>query len=143
MEYRRFAISTAHNTLKLTYQRHVRDIHTRRHNIYKLLNGDVFFPITSWPIYIQLIFLNTPLSDPDTFELLLFFYGNGCPPHICIEYLYTSYFFKKDKIPKRYLQIKFICENLLQKSHIWYYFDIHENKYLYLNGQPRNTHNDE
>ena len=135
MDYETFAESEEHIVLRNTYlHRNHRHISIHRHELYRLLNGDVFYPYTSWPLYIQLMFWNTPISENDTFTLLLFFYGNGCPPHIIIEFFYTSYYFKKEKIKKRFDQIKYICQNLHTKRHYWYYFDIHNNYISYLDG---------
>ena len=121
------------------------NINQIRWSLQKSLNGEAFYPIHAWPLKIQLMFSNTPLSDSQTFQLLLFLYGNGCPPSLCIEYLCTSYFYAPRKALKRLYQIKWICANFTNKRHIWYYFDMEAETYMYLNGTelPRNPVNHE
>ena len=121
-----------------THSLNPQNIRPTRARIQRLLNGDAFFPIHSWPLKMQLIFTNTPLSDSDTFQFLLFMYGNGCPPEICLQHLCTSYYFCKDKRNKRIYQIKWIVSNLALKRHCWYYYDIHQQKTLFLNGTQKN-----
>ena len=102
-----------------------------RANLNRLLNGNVFYPIYTWPLKIQLLYTNTPLSDQNTFKILVFMYGNGCPPETLLKYLCTSYYYGIDKLPKRLYQIKWILKNFTSKSHAWYYFDIHNQEILY------------
>ena len=46
-----------------------------RKRIFQLINGDIFFPINSWPNNIKKKFFNKPHSDKDTMILFLFFHG--------------------------------------------------------------------
>lgn len=111
-----------------------------RGEIYKSINGDSFFPIHTWPLDMQLLFTNLPLSDSDTFKLILFMFGNGCPPQICIQHILCSHFNKNAmKTIKRIHQIRWITTNLEHKLNTWYYFDIFENKMLSLSGIPRGS----
>ena len=114
------------------------NILTIRTDINKAINGNAFFPIHTWPLDLQLIHTNTPLSDRDTFKYVLFMFGNGCPPQLCLQHLCTSYFYAPDKAKKRLQQIKWLCGNLSQKAHVWFYFDIYCNRILHLNGTPHN-----
>ena len=102
------------------------------------LDGEVFFPYRSWPAQIRSIFNNCPLSDSQTFKLFLFLYGNGCPPITTMKYLCTSFFYSPAKIDKRIYQIKYLCSNVHIKRDTWYYFDIHKNELIYLNGSSIN-----
>lgn len=135
MNYQTFANSEDHTHMKQlhTFQNKQSTVSTRK-NLYNLLNGNIFYHINQWPIDIQIAFNNTPISDTDTFKIILFFFGNGCPPHYIIEHLYTSYAFQKNKIQKRFYQIKWICNHLHTYDKKWHYHDIHLNKRLFLDG---------
>ncbi len=62
----------------------------KRNNLFNIINGDIFYPMTSWPIQFRLKFWSKPTSDKDTFELFLFFLGNGGSPSITGEWILTS-----------------------------------------------------
>ena len=47
----------------------------KRRNLLTLLNGDAFYPLSTWPQDIQQLFWKNPIGDTDTFKLLLFFLG--------------------------------------------------------------------
>lgn len=98
------------------------------------LNGDTFYPLHTWPLKMQIIFTSIPMSDSETFKFLLFMYGNGCPPYLCIKYLCTSFFFAKTSRLRRLYQIKWICRNFEHHKSDWYYYDIHSQSIKYLNG---------
>lgn len=115
-------------------------ISTERLQLFHLLNGDIFYPIRTWPPDIKQLFWKKPTGDNDTFKLLLFFIGNGCSPQIIAKWILTSqHWSTHDKGIKRSRQIDFIFRNMTTKSHIWFYFDIHHNQWLYLNGERRNS----
>ena len=46
--------------------------------IFKLLDGDVFYDMRRWPNDVEKIFWQKPMSDRNTFKVVLFFVGNGC-----------------------------------------------------------------
>ena len=66
-------------------------INERKH-ILRLLNGDIFFPINSWPNNVKKVFFNKPHSDKDTMILFLFFNGTKSytffSRQICALYYY-------------------------------------------------------
>ena len=43
-----------------------------------LINGDVFYPLSSWLNDMRLKFWKKPISDQDTLQLMLFCLCNGC-----------------------------------------------------------------
>lgn len=113
-------------------------ISDQRRTLFQLLNGDVFYPVQVWPKKILSTFWKKPIGDKDTFQLMLFFLGNGCSPDIITEWIYSSqHWASPQKLDKRKRQVSFICNNMDSKGHIWFYFDIHHNEWLYLNGQKR------
>ena len=132
MNYTNFANSEEHVLIRNKYANTPYSINTRL-QLRSILDGDAFFPINTWPLTIQEVSRHTPISDTNTFKLLLFLYGNGCSPHLAFEYIYASHP-TKTKILKRYYQIKWICNNIQHNLHKWYYHDILSQKSLYLNG---------
>jgi len=64
--------------------------------------------------------------------------GNGCSPHVISKWILTSqHWVTYTKGEKRARQIDFITNNLTSKRDIWFYFDIHNDAWLYLNGRKR------
>ena len=108
---------------------------TMRQELFQVLNGDAFCPISSWPNEYQLLFWKKPIGDVDTFKLFLFFVGNGCSPQIITEWILTSQFWNNfSKGDKRSRQLDFLTSHLSTKSNQWFYFDLHHNMWLHLNG---------
>ena len=99
----------------------------KRRNLLTLLNGDVFYPLSTWPHDIQQLFWEKSIGDEGTFKLMLFFMGNGCSPNIITEWILTSqHWATLRKRDKRERQIDFISNNLDTKANIWFYYDIHQ-----------------
>ena len=115
---------------------------TKRHQLFRLLSGDTFYPISCWPREIQSMFWKKPIGDVETFKLVLFFVGNGCSPHLISEWILSSQLWNNfTKADKRSRQIDFILKNFSTKSTAWFYFDLHHNIWLHLNGEERKTTN--
>ena len=112
-----------------------------RKQLFRLLNGDAFFPEKSWPKDIRLIFWKKPMGDKETFKLLLFFHGNGCNPEIISRWilLAQSWASSQATAEKRARQIQFVNDNVDSKRNQWFYFDLDYSKLLYLNRLPRQT----
>ena len=114
----------------------------KRRNLLTLLNGDAFYPLSTWPQDIQQLFWKKPIGDTDTFKLMLFFLGNGCSKHLVTEWILKSqHWTTLQKGIKRARKIDFINNNLDSKANIWFYYDIHHSTWLFLNGEFRNTNN--
>ena len=81
------------------------------------------------------------MSDKETFKLLLFFHGNGCNPEIISRWilLAQSWASSQATAEKRARQIQFVNDNLDNKRHQWFYYNLDYSKLLYLNGLPRQT----
>ena len=95
----------------------------KRRNLLTLLNGDAFYPLSTWPQDIQQLFWKKPIGDTDTFKLMLFFLGNGCSKHLITEWILTSqHWTTLQKGIKRARQINFINNNLDSKANIWSYY---------------------
>ena len=52
-------------------------------------DGQIFYRISTRPPSIKEIIEHNPITDKNTFKLILFAYGNGISPNVFIEYLYT------------------------------------------------------
>lgn len=114
MDYKTFANSTQHIDMKNTYMTSQQQ--NNQHKILKEINGYAFYPSTTWPLHIQLALTDTPISDINTFKLLLFFFGNGYSPQLAFEIIYTSHP-ANEKINKRFHQLKWITNTLQNKMH--------------------------
>lgn len=111
-----------------------------RNNLFNIINGDIFYPMTSWPIQFRLKFWSKPISDKDTFELFLFFLGNGGSPSITGEWILTSQAWTDQHTgEKRARQLDFILTNREAKAHHWFYFDLFHNDWRFLNGIKRQS----
>ena len=117
-------------------------ISEKRRDLLTIINGDMFYSISLWPRDIKRLFWNKPISDKDTFKLLIFFVENGSPPWLAEEWILTSTFWDKTKVKTRQNQIRWILANLKNKRRSWFYFDLHLNKYVYLDGSDRHVTRD-
>ena len=97
-----------------------------------LINGNAFYPLSSWLNDIRLKFWKKPISDQDTFQLMLFCLGNGYSLHPITEWILTSQHWatakKGEKLVRQIFYEDFIMNNFDSKSHIWFYFDLHQGK---------------
>jgi len=113
----------------------------KRRNLLTLLNGDAFYPSSTWP-QVTVLFWKKPIGDTDTFRPMLFFLGNGCSLQLITEWILTSQHWTTiQKGVKIARQINFINSNLDSKVHIWFYYDIHHATWLFFNGEFRNINN--
>ena len=110
---------------------------TKRSSLLQYINGDIFYPINLWPMKLQSIFWNKPIGDKETFELFLFFIGNGGSPHVIAEWILTSQAWADNKMEKRARQLDFIFNNKDNKSNVWFYFDLYHKDWRFLNGNKR------
>ena len=114
----------------------------KRRNLLTLLNGDAFYPLSTWPQDIQQLFGKKPIGDTDTFKLMLFFLGNACSKHLVTAWILTSqHWTTLQKGIKRARQIDFINNNLDSKANTWFYCDVLLSTWPFLNGEFRNTNN--
>jgi hypothetical protein len=119
-------------------------ISEERTDLFRGINGDLFFDMKLWPAWTERLFWKKPLTDQDSFKLLCFFIGNGCPPLQISKWILTSQFWNtrctlKSKLEKRTIQLNNFFKNISNREHEWFYFDIHFKSYLYLNGNKRIT----
>lgn len=106
----------------------------KRNQLFQTINGDAFYYLDNWPTECVQIFWKKPISDQETFRLVLFFCGNGGAPDLIGRWILTSQFWTTiDKQIKRARQLDFICKNLIDKNNVWFYFDMYFNDWRYLN----------
>ena len=105
-----------------------------RKQLFRLLNGDAFFPEKSWP-------KEETNRCKESFKLMLFLHGNGCNPEIISRWilLAQSWASSQATAEKRARQIQFVNDNVDSKRHQWFYYNLDYSKLLYLNGLPRQT----
>ena len=85
----------------------------KRRSLLTLLNGDAFYPLSTWPQDIQQLIWKKPIGDTDMFKLMLFFLGNGCSKYLITEWILTSqHWTTLEKGIERAGQINFIINNL-------------------------------
>ena len=114
----------------------------KRRNLLTLLNGNTFYPLSTWPQDIQQLFWKKPNGDTDTFKLTMYFLGNGCSKHLITEWILASqHWTTLQKGINRARQINCINNNLDSKANIWFYYDVHHATWLFLSGEFRNTNN--
>ena len=115
------------------------EIMGRRHELVRLYDGDMFYKMSLWPATMLRIFWKKPISDRETFKLVLFLYNNGCPKDIIIEWVVTSTYWQRDKMRKRIDQMDWIFRNMERFNSNWFYYDLFHNRYFYVNGCERET----
>ena len=109
-----------------------------RKDLEQLLDGHIFYPISTWSPSIKEILEHNTITNKNTFTVILFAYGNGVSPNIFIEYLYSFILNTPAKTKKRTQQIYWIITNVNTHQHKWYYFDIHHRSFLFLNDLKKN-----
>ena len=82
------------------------------------LDGLAFFPICSWPGYIQHLFHKSEIGDTNTFKLVLHAFGNSMSPHLLLNFLFIKYRKNPSKIPKHIHQIQWIIHSIPEKKHL-------------------------
>ena len=85
------------------------EIVQERKELFKFINEDAFFPLSSWPKDMQLIFWKKPMGDEESFKLLLFFIGNGGGPTLISRWIMLAHFWaeSQQKVEKRARQVDF------------------------------------
>ena len=110
----------------------------KRQNLKHLLDGYIFYPISTWPSSIREILEYDTITDKNTFKLTLFAYGNGISPDVLIEYLYTLILNTPSKIRKHTHQLQWIVTNINTHQHKWHYFDMYHQSFLLFDGLKKN-----
>ena len=109
-----------------------------RQNLIHDIDGCMMAPIQCWPENIRKIFALTPIGDVQSFQIVLFFIGNGFSPYVIGEYIIMSYMVSSDAeknrtTRKRIEQIEWVHNNI-DNHKTWRYFDITERKMLLFDG---------
>ena len=118
-----------------------KELHKKRWELFKKLNGDVFWPMCQWPRKFRRIIWKKPLNDKETFQVALFLLSNGCSNFVVVEWILISQLMwtVNPKIwEKRARQLEFIIKNIDQRKDSWFYYDIYHGGLLYFNGCRKN-----
>ena len=112
------------------------EIIEKRKELFHLMNGDVFYPLSSWPSWASRTFWKKPMTDEECFKMMLFFIGNGLEPRLAAEWVILTqhWCYDQKKMEKRARQIDWVIANMDIKGGVWFYFDIFHQKLLHLNG---------
>ena len=110
----------------------------KRENLKHLLQGYIFYPVSTWPSSIREILEHDIITDKNTFKLIVFAYGNGISSKNFIEYLYSFISNTPSKVRKRTLQLHWIVTNINTHQHKWYYFDMYHQPFLLFNCIKKN-----
>ena len=112
-------------------------IHQGRLELLREIDGDIFYRLFSWPNEIKMAFCKKPIGDEDAFKLGLFLFDNGCPPAHTKNWIVSSTFWEKNKTRKRWEQVNWVLENISTYERKWFYFDLHLNKYVFMDRSDR------
>ena len=113
------------------------EVIAERRVLFETINANAFFPLKSWSQEYQRMFWAKPISDKETFKLMMFCLGNGCAPQLITHWIILSQSWLPMKAEKRARQLDFILNNVDAKRNTWFYFDLDYGKWLHLNGLPR------
>ncbi|CAB4039728.1 Hypothetical predicted protein [Paramuricea clavata] len=114
-----------------------RQMSERRRALFRSVDGDMFYPPSVWPNDMRSAFWKKPIGDEETFKLVLFLMGNGCPPTMIKDWIVSSTFWDKNKTVKRWEQVNWIIANITKHERRWFYFDLHFKKFLYMDRSER------
>ena len=110
-----------------------------RMDLLKTISADAFYSISVWPRWAERLFWKKPLGDTDTFKIFLFPIGNGCAPYLVFKWILSSQFWASERktVEKRANQLNYLLQHMDEKGHEWFYYDLHHNRVLYLNGNEK------
>ena len=69
------ALREYRETIRYLYRK---EVSQERAELFKILNGDAFFPLQTWPHEMKMVFWQKSIGDKDTPKLAPFLLGNGC-----------------------------------------------------------------
>ena len=81
------ALREYHETMRYLFRK---EVSQERVELFKILNGDAFFPLKTWPDEMRMVFWHKPIRDKDTFKLTLLLLGNGCSPNLISNWILFS-----------------------------------------------------
>ena len=106
------------------------------------IDGDIMPPFICWPRNMRALFFGNdrPISDCGTFQLALFFLGNGGSIDTIGDWILSSYILHhcSDRtIRKRIYQLTWIYHTLLEHPS-WRFFNVNRRLMCHFNGQVYN-----
>ena len=111
-----------------------------RREMLRTFNGDEMPTLRLWPVNIRrLLFKQSALSDSETFQLTLFFLGNGFSPLRVGVWVLTGYTLltqdRDRRGRKRCVQMAWIYSQVENQRQHWRYFDLEERRIVYFDGR--------
>ena len=73
------------------------EVIAERRELFGIINGDAFFPLSSWPRDLRLAFWKKPFGDRETIKHMLFYLGNGCSTSLISRWILLSQTWAPDK----------------------------------------------
>lgn len=109
-------------------------IKRKRLELFTSINGDLFFPLSNWPIEYKKLFWEKPISDTSCFKLFLFLVGSGCSPQVFATWiLYSQHW----NVKALHFQLLFIISHFESHRNMWFFFDLRTRVHCYLSGTLR------
>ena len=111
---------------------------TERMSLFRLLDGELFYRMELWPAKMKMMFWKKPLSDRETFQVILFLFGNGCPLDLAQKWILSSTCWALEWQAKtRLFQVLSLYSSLAgdENKSKWYFFDLETRNYHYLSGE--------
>lgn len=112
-------------------------IKQKRQELFTAINGDLFFPLSDWPVEYRKLFWEKPISDSACLKLFLFMVANGCAPQVVASWILISQYWNVKVLHKRYFQLFYIMSHFESNRNMWFYFDIRNSVHRYLSGALR------
>uniref|UniRef100_A0A7M5VEI2 Uncharacterized protein n=1 Tax=Clytia hemisphaerica TaxID=252671 RepID=A0A7M5VEI2_9CNID len=113
------------------------EVKRKRSNMLKEFDGDCFFKIALWPKFIRRKFFSSPYGDCDTFDFVSVFFRKWMLTNVIFGVISVASHVKNPRWKKRIYQLDWLFKNEFFHRDKWFYFDIYETKYLYMNGNKR------
>ena len=101
MNYKTYRKEGQHLKTLLKLNKLIKEEHIPKcENLEHLLDGHIFYPISTWPFSIRETLEYDTITDKNTSKLTPSLNGNGISPNVFIEYLYTFILNTPSKIRK-------------------------------------------
>ena len=100
MNYKTYRKEGQHLKTLLKLNKLIKEENAKCENLEHLLDGHIFYPISTWPSSIRDILEYDTITDKNTFKLTPSLNVNGISPNVFIEYLYTFILNTPSKIRK-------------------------------------------
>ena len=99
------------------------------------INGQKFYSMHLWPKNIIRVFWLKPMTHRQTFMLMCFLVGNGCNVRLAVYWILMAVSWApKHGVNSRCNSIIAFANDLPQKRHVWFYYDMRVKQMRRLDG---------